>query len=263
LDFNLSYTRSKFLDNGSDIFSTSGNGNPQQTAVPSIFGGLTIDKGVSLYDRPNRLAITSVYELPFKRSQSGFLGRVIGGWQLAGIYVVESGAPINISNGFDADGIGGNFDRPNFNPNGIPGVRAVPATTTNPSSTGYINPDNNNAPIDPATATYIVLPSNLGTTPAKTGNLGRFTARTPRQDNLDSSLTKKINITERFNLQFRAEFFNILNHRQYGIQSISAFDTGTTTIANNAGTSPGGRFLNPGFADGGSRIIRYQLKFVF
>jgi hypothetical protein len=194
---------------------------------------------------------------------------VFGGWQLSGVYVMESGAPLNILNGVDGDGLGGGtYDRPLYNLNGAPGVRATLATSTNPSPTDYINPENNNAPIDPATAMYIQVPQCLSnTTPCRGGNLGRFTARTPIQNNFDADLTKIINLTERMHFEFRAEFYNVFNHRQYGIASISPFDTGTTvaatTISANVGTSLAGRFLNPGFANGGSRVIRYQLKFVF
>lgn len=259
VNFNLAYTHARFMDNGSDVFGSGGNGLPQNTALPSIYGGLTNDKAVSNYDRPNRLAITSVYELPFGHQQKTLLGHMVGGWEVSGIYTFESGAPINITNGFDADGIGGNYDRPNFNPNGLAGVRAVPGT----SPTGYVNPDNGNAPIDPATARYIVLPACTATVPCKTGNLGRFTARTPVENNINASILKRVNMTERLHLEFRAEFYNALNHRQYGIPSVSVFDSGTSTIAANAGTSLAGRFLNPGYANGGARVIRYQLKFVF
>ncbi len=266
-NFNLAYTRSKFLDNGSDVFSTAGNNLPASAAIPSIFGGQRLERSVSLYDRPNRVSITSVYELPFMRSQQGIVGHVIGGWQLSGVYVMESGAPLNILNGVDSDGFGGTTgnatDRPFYNSAGTPGVRAQLATTTNPSPTGYINPENGNTPINPATAMYVELPACTSATPCTPGNLGRFTTRTPIQNNLDASLTKIVHLTERVHLEFRGEFFNLFNHRQYGIQAISPFDTGTTTISANVGTSLAGRFLNPGYADGGARIIRYQLKFVF
>jgi hypothetical protein len=82
-------------------------------------------------------------------------------------------------------------------------------------------------------------------------------------NNFDASLTKNFRVTERMRMEFRMEGYNIFNHRQYGIQAISPFDSGTTTISANVFTSPAGRFLNPGFADGGARILRYQLKFVF
>ena len=260
-NFNMSYTRSKFIDNGSDIFSSSGNNLPQSTALPTAFGGLTADKSVSLYDRPNRFVLTSVYQFPFMRSQKGILGHVAGGWQITGVYTLESGAPLNILAGVDEDGFDGNTnDRPYYNPSGTPGVRAVASSA---SPTGYVNPDNGNAPIAFANAQYIALGACTSNLQCAGGNLGRFTARTPRQNNLDTSLTKIINATERVHLEFRAEFFNVLNHRQYGIPSVSPFDTGTSTISANVTSSLAGRFLNAGYADGGSRSIRYQLKIVF
>ncbi len=261
LVFQLSYTRSKFLDNGSDIFSTTGNNQTSSSAVPSIFGGLTRDWGLSNYDRPNRVTITSVYELPFLRHQQGIIGHIVGGWQLSGIYTMESGAPINITAGLDEDGLGGNLDRPNYNPTGIPGSRAVPSTT---SATGYINPDTQ-APLDPATAMYIALPACTSTvTPCATGNLGRNTYRTPILNNFDADLTKIINVTERMHFEFRAEFYNLFNHRQYGNVSASPFDANSTvTIGSNVNSTTANRFLNPIYADGGARVLRYQLKFVF
>jgi hypothetical protein len=260
-NFNMSYTRSKFIDNGSDIFNTAGNNLPQSTERPTAFGGLTDDKSVSLYDRPNRFVLTSVYQLPFMRGQKGILGHVVGGWQVTGVYTYESGAPLNILAGVDEDGLDGSAnDRPEYNPAGTPGVRAVASST---SPTGYVNPDNGNAPISAASAQYIALPACVATLPCAGGNLGRFTARTPPQDNLDTSLSKLINVTERIHLDFRAEFFNVLNHRQYGIVGSSPFDTGTTTIGANVNSTLAGRFLNPGYADGGARNMRFQLKFIF
>jgi len=262
--FSLSYTRSKYIDNASDIFSTSNNNNNNQTAsavVPTIFGGLTKDRAVSTYDRPNRVVVTSVYELPFLRSQKSWLGHILGGWELSGIYTMESGAPLNILNGVDADGIGGNliYDRPNYNPNGIPNTRAVP------SGTGYINQDTQQ-PIDPATAMYIGLAACTATTPCPTGALGRNTYRTPILNDLDANLTKSVRITESMHLEFRGEFYNVFNHRQYGVASASVFDYNSTpnlTIGGNVTNTPAGHFLAPGFADGGARVLKYQVKFVF
>jgi hypothetical protein len=189
---------------------------------------------------------------------------LLGGWETSGIYTYESGVPYTVTNGLDADGIGGNFDRPDLNPSGQAGVRAVPSTT---SPTGYVNPDNNGQPIDPRTAEFIVLPTGSG----RTGNLGRNTERTPPTDNLNANVLKTFRLTERFRLEFRTEFYNILNHPQYGQVSVSPFGPGTSpfsagtagTLQANANTSTAGRFLNPTFLDGGGRVIRYQLKIVF
>jgi hypothetical protein len=184
----------------------------------------------------------------------------LGGWELAGIYTMESGAPLNILNGVDADGLGGSNDRPNYNPYGTPGTRAVVSTT---SPTGYVNGDTN-APINPLTAMYIQVPACTSTTTAcTTGGLGRNTVRTPILNNLDANVTKSFRIREGMELQFRAEMYNVANHRQYGNLSSSVFDGGTTSIGSNVGTTPAAQFLAPGYADGGARVMKYQLKFVF
>ncbi len=252
------YTYSKLIDNASEVFGVAGNNQPQQAAVPSIFGGQERERGVSLFDRTHRASFTYVYELPWMRNQEGVVGRIVGGWQIAGITTFESGVPLNVSNGQDADSIGGNLDRPDFNPNGRFGVRAVPVVVGG-VITGYTNPDDNNAPIDPSQAMFIGIPANSG----RTGNLGRNTLRTPGITNTNLTLTKRVMITEGKRIEFRTEFFNVFNHPQFTSLSASAFAAGSTTIAANVFTSPAGRFLKPDFADGGGRVVRFQLKFLF
>ncbi len=203
--------------------------------------------------------ITTVYDLPFMRSQKSWLGHILGGWQLSGIYTMESGAPLNILNGVDADGIGGANDRPNYNANGLFNVRAVP----NKAGTGYVNFDTN-LPIDPATAMYVALPACASTTPCPTGSLGRNTYRTPILNNLDTDLTKKVRISESTSLELRGDFYNVFNHRQYGFLSASAFDGNSNlSIGANLNSTPAGQFLSPGFADGGARVLKFQVKFLF
>lgn len=253
----LAYTYSKLIDYSSEIFSTSGITNPSTSAVPTVFGGLPRERAVSLFDRPNRLAVTFGYQLPFFKNRSGLAGYALGGWEVTGVYVYESGVPFTVTNGVDADGIGGNVDRPDGNPKGQTGVRAVPSAS---SSTGYINPDAGNSPIKPADAQFIVVPSGSG----RTGNLGRNTERTNPTDNLNANILKRFRLTERFSLELRGEAFNVLNHPQYGQLSVSAFSPGSAgSLSSNATTAAPGRFLNQTFLDGGGRVLRYQLKIVF
>jgi outer membrane receptor protein involved in Fe transport len=260
LQLKVSYTWSRTIDNASEVFGVTNSNSPQNTAIPSIYGGLQIDRGLSFSDRPHRAVISYLYELPLMKDQKGVLGRVLGGWQLSGITTFESGVPLNVSNGLDADGIGGNWDRPNYNPNGTPGVRAQYSTT---SATGYINPDANNAPINPATAMYIQLPANTGNTSKPTGNLGRNTLRMPGLNNWNANFFKNFRITERIGFQVRSEFYNIWNHPQYGQQSVSPFSPLGGSMQANVGTSPAGRFLNKFYLDGGGRVIRYQIRLSF
>ena len=252
-----SYTWSKTIDYVSDVFAANNINVLTFSAVPTVFGGLAREKSVSVIDRPHRFVLSSVYELPFMRTQKGLLGNVLGGWQLSGVYSIESGVPYTVVNGFDADSIGGANDRPDVNPGGARGVRAVPNAG---SPTGYVNPDLPGSPaIDPKTAQYVVLAANI----QRTGNAGRNTERTPGRNNLDANIFKNFRVTERLKMEFRAEMYNALNHPQLGSPSISPFSPGAGTLSSNAATGLQGRFLNPTFMDGGGRVIKYQVKFRF
>jgi hypothetical protein len=144
-----SYTYSKLIDDASEVFGVSQTNLPQQAAFPSVFGGQPADRAVSFFDRTHRASITYVYALPWMSEQRGALGRLLGGWELSGVTTWESGVPLTVVNGQDVDAVGGNLDRPLFNPTGQVGVRAVPAVATataNPcavvvGATYYTNPE--------------------------------------------------------------------------------------------------------------------------
>jgi outer membrane receptor protein involved in Fe transport len=256
----FSYTWSKLMDYGSEIFAI-GN-TPPNAAIPPFLGGLARERAVSLFDRTHRFVVALNYELPFLRTRKGALGLIAGGWAAGGIYSYESGIPVNILNGLDADGIDGQNDRPLFNPNGGQNVRAIPSAT---SPTGYVNPDlPGNPSIDPSAAMFIALPANTAITPKPTGNLGRNTFRSDPLNNLNLNVFKRFRITERFSTEFRAEFYNAFNHQQRGIGSVSPFTASSfSTPSATVVTSGAGRFLNQEVLDGGGRVIRYQLKFLF
>jgi outer membrane receptor protein involved in Fe transport len=253
------YTYAKLIDNNSEIFASAGLSNGSLSIIPHILGGERNERAVSLFDRTHRAVFTYVYSLPFMREQRGALGRIVGGWQISGITTFETGVPYTITNGADSNGVAGNNDRPDFNPAGQPGVRAIPATAANPSPTGFINPDANNAPIDPRTARYIGLPNGAG----RTGTLGRNTERTRGLNNFDFTLQKQVRLREGLNLQFRTEFFNAFNHPQYGTLSVSPFAPATAGPSANILTTASGQFLQPQFGDGGGRVIRYLMKLTF
>jgi hypothetical protein len=266
---NAAWTWSKLLDNGSDIFQF--NNTSPNASLPSAFGGQNLEKGLSLYDRTHKLSLTWLYDLPFMRTQQGALGKLIGGWEIAGVTIFESGVPYSVANGADSDGIGGS-NRADLNPAGKAGVRAqyVGVSATNPY--GYVNPDVLDAatgryisvPIDPKEARYVGLPAygTAGFTP-RTGNAGRNTERVPGLNNWNVNIMKKVRLTERFTTEFRTEFYNIWNHPQYGYYSVSSFTPPEGTIASSVQTSLAGRFVNPRFLEAGGRVIRYQLNLRF
>ncbi len=265
---NLAYTRSKLLDNASEVF-TYNNSTPN-SAIPSVFGGQKLEKALSLYDRPHRLVISYNYVLPIYKSQRGIVGRVLGGWGASGLYTIESGVPYTVGNGADADGLGGAGDRADINPNGKAGVRAQPNAA---SPTGYFNPDvpdpNNpgrfiNTPINPNDARYIgLLACTSPFTNCRAGNAPRNSERTPRVNNVSLFISKSVRMTERLSMDFRTEMFNALNHPQYGYANPSVFLPGGGTPASTVNTSAAGRFLNMTVLDGGGRQIRYNLTLRF
>jgi hypothetical protein len=269
--FNSSYTWSKAIDNVSELFNYGNTATLALWAVPGYFGGGRIDRAVSSFDRPHRFVFSYVYELPWMKQQKNVLGYIVGGWQVSGLTAYESGNPYTVTNGQDSDGLEGN-DRPNLNPAGRPGVRAVPAPLTE-SPTGYINPDvpgpNGTfvrTPIDPKDARYIGLPVNQ--TPTRIGvigNLGRNTERSPGLKNWDLNVVKRFRITERVGLQFRGEFYNVFNTPQYGTVSDSPFAPAqnSQTVPANVNTSQPGVFLNEQSVDGGGRVIRWQIRLEF
>jgi hypothetical protein len=87
--------------------------------------------------------------------------------------------------------------------------------------------------------------------------------RSPGTNNWNLNLLKRVRLTENTNFEFRTEFFNLFNHPQYGQASVSPFNVTPTGIAANVINSSPGRFLRPEFDEGGGRVIRYQVKFLF
>lgn len=265
--FSSSYTWSKAIDNASELFNFGNTANLALWSLPPYFGGGTLDRGVSGFDRPHRWVFSYVYELPWMKQQKNVLGYIVGGWQLSGLTAYESGNPFTVTNGQDSDGLEGN-DRPNFNPQGRAGVRARPDAA---SPTGYVNPDvvdasGNPTPINPLEARYIGLPVNPD--PNKVGpigNLGRNTERSPGLKNWDLNIVKRFRLTESTNLQLRAEFYNVFNTPQYGTVSVSPFkpSQNAQTIPANVNTSQPGVFLNAQSVDGGGRVIRWHLRLEF
>ena len=93
----MSYTFSHALtDNQSD-----------RSTAPQSFYNRAADYGPSQLDRRQILSVNYVYELPFFRTQSGFLGKALGGWQFSGISSFNAGAPLTVTTaGTDPGGLG-------------------------------------------------------------------------------------------------------------------------------------------------------------
>ncbi|NUQ30446.1 MAG: carboxypeptidase regulatory-like domain-containing protein, partial [Acidobacteriaceae bacterium] len=165
-------------------------------------------KNISASDRPQRLVISGVWELPFGRGHhfGGHVNRpmelLIGGWQLNYIETIQSGAPASINSGaaLIADpNIGGQKSNSNYF-NSC--VRQVNGTSLAPNSAhnGFVSCSN--------PAWQITNTSNLE---LRAAPFQSKYIRNPNAPLADLSFSKRFNITERYNAQFRFETFNVTN----------------------------------------------------
>ena len=237
----VGYTWSHAIDDASD-----GIDFVPQVAFPQDPGNLAAERGNSSFDTRQRFTVALNYDLP-KFGSNRLLG---AGWQLNTIINVQTGRPIPIVNSNDTS------NRFYFNqrPNVVPGVSPILPHWN--AFTGYLNPL---AFSQPADGTF--------------GNLGRNAVYGPSYRNFDFSVTKNTQITDRFGVQFRAEFFNIFNHPNFalpnhnitpGYDSSGALQCAPPSCTDGVITqTPDVAQTNPGLGGGGPRVVQLGLKFLF
>lgn len=163
------------------------------------------EKRVASEDRPQRLVISGLFELPFGRGKPfgstapAWLERLIGGWSLSGAYTLASGEPLTWGNVIY---YGGEL---NYNPRRV--ERAFDTTRFNTNSREQ-------------------LQFNIRTFPSRFANL-----RQDGPNNIDLSLLKDVSLGEQVRLQLRGEFFNALNHPQFGMPSLDPVSSAFGTIS--------------------------------
>lgn len=224
-----SFTWSRAFDNAAGSLENS-NGN---FPAPQDINNLRADYGPSNYDQPLTNVTSFVYDLPFGRGRAylnrgGFVNEALGGWQVSAINTMNSGQPLTVVyappgpvqnqvSGITADFRGAN----NFRPNRLPGVPIlahgkVPATA---SAIQYL--DNTalaGTPAGTTTKGAFQTPVGLasgGIYPSPFGNASRNLAYSDPYFNLDLALNKKFLLTERANIEFRSEAFNVLNKTNF------------------------------------------------
>ena len=192
----VSYTWSKSIDDASNFFSSAGDPNFPQNSY-----NVAAERGRSNFDARHRLSASYSYALPFGKGLSNdrWLYKVLSGWETFGIVTLQSGRPFTVAllSEIDNSGTGrsilgfGNNDRPNLVGN---------PELSNPTTQQWFN-----------TAAF-AFPA-LGTF----GNAGRNILDGPGFQNVNASLLKNTALTERVNLQFRAEAFNLFNHPNFNL----------------------------------------------
>ncbi len=219
LAFQVAYTWSKSIDEGSATFGHDEYLNGVDNPWPF---DPRLQRGPSDYDIPHNLVVNYTWEIPSPSSiHSGGPRFLLSGWQLGGVYQVHSGAPFSLTiNGDQALTGTSRHDeqRPNFNP--IPGC-----------TNGAVNPGQ---PLNYVKLQCFSFPA-LGVL----GNLGRNTLRGPWTNSFDFSVYKNFQLlSERLKIQFRAEFFNLLNHPNFQLASAEVFDGSGNLIPTAAQIGP-------------------------
>ncbi|HKT11698.1 MAG TPA: TonB-dependent receptor [Terriglobia bacterium] len=212
----LAYTWSHNLDIGTD---SNGGGYPMDAY------NMSRDYASSDWDVRNRFVASYVYNLPFfQGSPSRAVQTLLANWQVNGITTLQSGFPINVTIGRDIVNTGVGHQRPDL----------IVTPSTNCGS-GQLT----NCITSPAYA--LPVPYNYGTA-------GRNMLYGPGLITFDASLFKNIPITERWNFQFRAEFFNLFN---------------TPAFSNPSSTFGTSSFGTVGSTKGNNRQIQFAGKIIF
>jgi hypothetical protein len=175
------------------------------------------DYGRASFDVQHAGVINATYDLPFgvgQRFDGGpWVARIVGNWQVSGIETLQSGLPFTpqLSYNPSNDGDTRNPVRPSINPNFIGSVIQGGANQ-------YFNP---NAFIQPLPGTY--------------GNIGRNTLPGPGLVETDVAIARKFSLSERLNLQFRAEIFNLFNHTNFNVPNPVVYAAATGDPSPSAG----------------------------
>lgn len=232
--FQGAYTFSKSID-------TTSTGN---TAFNTAFDDQTSlrdSRGLSDFDRPHRLAVSYNYDFPFFANASGFRS-AFKGWGVSGVTVFQSGIPFSILD----SAAGTAYDGATTITTGAslaPGASLANGYTQGSLQSrlnGYVN-----------IANFVPAPV-IGSDGAATGfgNLGRNIYRGPFEQNWDFSLMKYFHITERQELRFTADFFNIWNHPVFSNPAFTDVES----------PSNFGHIIS---TENNPRIIQFSLKYAF
>jgi hypothetical protein len=218
LSFRGVYTYSKALDDGDSLNQTTAANAPGLVANPY---NLRADKGLATFNVTNLGVLNALYDLPFGQGQrylsdsTGWTGHLLSGWSLGSIVTLQSGFPLTPQLSYNPSNNGDtrNPVRPFLNPN-----FKGPLVLGNPNQ--WFNPH-----------AFLAPPANSGFY----GNAGRDVIPGPGLATWDFSVLKAITLTERFQLQFRAEIFNLLNRANFNTPNLIVFTP--PTAANPTGVS--------------------------
>ncbi|MCU1265853.1 MAG: Outer rane receptor for ferrienterochelin and colicin [Acidobacteria bacterium] len=195
----VSYTFAKSTDDASNFFSSAGDPNFPQNSYDG-----RAERGRSNFDVRHRLSASYSYDLPFGEGKAhladaGWLSTLASGWQTFGIITLQSGRPFTVALLPDIDNSGTGRSILGFGANDRPNLVGDPQLGNHSTDRWF----NTAAFSFPARGTF--------------GNAGRNILEGPGYQNVNVSFLKNTNLSERLNLQLRAEFFNLFNHPNFNL----------------------------------------------
>ena len=261
LSFLLAYTYSKTTGDAGDLLNGGSTGGYRAPDVPGL--GPKFDHALADFDLRHVLHFSGGYQLPFGKdkmflNQGGFTNAVLGGWAVNWIATLQGGQPINFGCAdTTAAGLGcndilikGQSAKVGLHKDGHGVLNWIgnPAAFTQPCELGVATPT-------PTGCVALTGAAALGAEPGQIPG--------PGFHRLDFSAFKEFKLNERFNMQFRSEFFNILNHPNFNAPNFGG--NGVVSISNS------GNYTSSNFGEIGStrdnpydpREIQFALKVLF
>ncbi len=233
------YTFSKTIDDGSGV--TSSGDNFVQGQRGDYAWDMKLKRGPSSFDIRHSFTTNFSYAIPAFKGMNGWRGEILKGWQLNGIFTASSGYPFEISENRTAQ-VNAVGNRDNLRPSLIPGGNSNP-----------IRPGNPDAYID--ASQFVLAPVGMF------GNLGRNTLRSPGLVNFDGSLFKSFSVTEEHKIQFRAEFFNLFNHPNFGAPVGNGLPNNASLVQTDGTPNP--TFGQISYTRTPARQIQVALRYTF
>jgi hypothetical protein len=188
--FTAAYTWSHAIDDVSDLFPIAGAPVIAQNSF-----NLRAERGDANFDIRHRFAASLLWDLPFYRNSSSGAGRLLKNWQVASIFQANTGQPFTLNLPVDANLDGNLTDRP--------------STTNGLIFLAAHGPQRVSLAAGKQLTNFFTFGSG--------GAVGRNTARGDGFIDLDMSVSRTFKFAETKNLQFRAEFFNLLNRANFGL----------------------------------------------
>ena len=224
LQFQANYTWAKDLTNADAVWSSGGSNGG---IVPNNPLCVSCERGLSSYSISQRFVGNFEYDLPFAHLSS-LPRRLTQGWKAMGIFSAQSGNPFTVvdfvTSEFGSDVVEGiTGARPNLLQEPTYARKQLPGGAYQFFSNAVIGlapgvpvGQQTNIPWGLGTGFFGIPPTAPNSSLTTPGDLARNTFVGPAWWNFDTSLIKDTHITERTSVQFRAEFFNVMNHTTFG-----------------------------------------------